>query len=172
MTSPNPHLQSLTNELDMLQNELTMLKNGLVDINRASNVMCADFKTMNKKNGQLTRAFDRCKTELWFATISSNKNVAMRAEDRMRVIIEEQGKIQRVLPDRYKGWAGVIRARNQLINSICECKEKIVRKEEEIHTLKPCGSLTCAHCGRVGPATLQKAKVNIKGRVARMLGAR
>lgn len=171
MPSPDPHLQSLKNELEALQRELTILKSGLADINRASRVMRADFKTMNNKHTQLARAFDRCKTELWFATISSNKNVAARAEERMRVMIEEQGKIQRLLPDKYKGWAGVVRARNLLISSICECKESIARKEEEIHTLMPCGSLTCAHCGRIGASALQKAKANIKGRVARMLRA-
>ncbi|KAL1865906.1 hypothetical protein Daus18300_007018 [Diaporthe australafricana] len=172
MPSPDLHLPSLENELASLQKELTVLKSGLADINRASRVMRAEFKTMTDKHTQLARAFERCKTELWFATISSNKNVAARAEERMRVVIEEQGKIQRLLPDKYKLWAGIVRARNLLISSICECKGRIARKEEETHTLRPCGSLTCAHCGRmIGASALQKAKVNIKGRVARMLRA-
>ncbi|KAK2600503.1 hypothetical protein N8I77_010030 [Diaporthe amygdali] len=172
MPPPDSHLQTLKREFNQLQIQLAALKSELSDINRASRVMRADFAAMTKKYKQLTRAFDRAKTELWFATISSNKNVAKRAEEKMRSSIEDQAKIQRLLPGKYKSWAGVVRARNLLVESICECKAKIARKEEEIHTLQPCESLTCAHCGRVGAAALQRAKVNFKNRVARVLRAK
>lgn len=169
MPSPEDHLQTLEKELALLQKLLSANKHTVTALNQACRNIRAEFDGMNKKHAQLTRAFENCRTDLWSASSRMDQKVAARAEKRMSSVIEEQVKIQRRLPQMYRKLGEMVGARDSTRESIREYKDKVARKVEEIHTLKPCQSLTCAHCGRGGTAALQKVKVNFKDRVARIL---
>lgn len=170
MASPHPkdHLQTLEQELDMLQKVLTAHKHAVTDLTQSCRDIRADFDDTNKRHAQLTRAFEGCRADLWYASSSMDRKAAARAEERMSSVIEEQVKIQRRLPQMYRRLGEMVGARDAMRESTSECKDKIARKVEEIHTLQPCQSLVCAHCGRGGGATLQRVKGNFKDRVARM----
>lgn len=170
MASPDPkdHLQALEKELDLLQNVLTAHKHAVTDLTESCRDIRAEFDDTNRKHAQLTRAFETCRTDLWYASSRMDRKEAARAEERMGSVIEEQVKIQRRLPQMYKRLGEMVGARDSMRESILEYKDKVARKVEEIHTLQPCQSLICAHCGRGGAAALQKVKVNFKDRMARM----
>ncbi|KAG6367701.1 hypothetical protein INS49_001896 [Diaporthe citri] len=170
MASPDPddHLQALEKELSLLRTVLTAHKHAVADLTQSCRDIRAEFDDTNKKHAQLTRAFEGCRADLWHASSGMDRKAAARAEERMASVIEEQVKIQRRLPQMYKRLGEMVGARDAMRESTGEYKDKIARKVEEIHTLQPCQSLICAHCGRGGAATLRKAKVNFKDRVARM----
>lgn len=168
MPSPEDHLQALEKELHLLQKLLTAHNHAVNDLTRNCRNIRAEFDTMNKKHTQLTRSFEDCRADLWYASSRMDPNAASRAEERMSSVIEEQVKIQRRLPQMYKRLGEMVGARDAMRESIRENKDKVARKVEEIHTLKPCQSLVCAHCGRGGAVTLRKAKVNFIESVAKM----
>jgi chromosome segregation ATPase len=171
MPSPRDHLQALEKELALLQTVLTANKHTVAGLNQACRDTRAEFDDMNKKHAQLTRAFENCRTDLWSASSRTDRKAAARAEERMGSVVEEQVKIQRRLPQMYRKLGEMVGARDSTRESIREYKDKVDRKVEEIHTLRPCQSLACAHCGRGSAAALQKVKVNLKDRVARILRA-
>lgn len=170
MASPDPedHLQTLEKELDVLQKVLTAHKQAVTELTQNCRDIRAEFDDTNKKHAQLTRAFESCRADLWYAASSMDRKAAAQAEEKMGSVIEEQVKIQRRLPQMYKRLGEMVGARDSMRESTLEYKDKVARKVEEIHTLQPCQSLVCAHCGRGGAATLQKVKVNFKDRVSRM----
>lgn len=168
MPSPDDHIQTLEKELDVLRRVAAAHKNAVAELNQACREMRTEFDISNKKHAQLSRAFEACRTELWLASSRMDGKDAVRLEERMAAVIEEQVKIQRRMPQMYKKLGEMVGARDTMRESVREYKDKMARKVEEIHTLRPCQSLICAHCGRGGAATLQKAKVNFKDRVARI----
>lgn len=172
MTSPDDHLQALEQEVALLQRLLTTHKHAVNDLTDDCRNKRAEFTDTNKKYAQLSRAFEGCRMDLWYASSRMDQKAAARAEEKMSSVIEEQVKIQRKLPQMYKMLGEMVGARDSMKESLHEYKDKVARKVEEIHTLKPCESLVCAHCGRGGAAALQKVrikvKVNFKDRVARM----
>lgn len=168
MPSYEDHLQVLEKELALLQKLLTAKKHTVTGQNQACRDIRAEFEDINKKHAQLTHALENCRTDLWLASSRMDQKAAARAEGRMSSVIEEQVKIQRLLPQMYRKLGEMVGARDSTRENIREYKDKVARKVEEIHTLKPCQSLTCAHCGRGGVAALQKVKINIKDRVARI----
>lgn len=168
MASPEDHLQALEKELDELQKALNTHKHTVINLTLACHDMRTEFDDTNKKHARLTRAFEDCRTDLWYASSSAGQDAAARAEERMSSVIEEQVRIQRRMPQMYRRLGEMIGARDSTMESIHEYKNKVARKVEEIHTLRPCQSLVCAHCGRGGGAVLQRARVNFKDRVARV----
>lgn len=168
MPSPEDHLQALEKELDLLQKLLTAHNDAVNDLTRNCRNIRAEFDGMNKKHTQLTRAFEDYRVDLWYASSRMDNKAAARAEESMSSVIEQQVKIQRMLPQMYRKLGGMVGARDSMKDKTREYKDKVARKVEEIHTLKPCQSLVCAHCGRGGASTLQKVKVNLMDRVSRM----
>lgn len=170
MASPDPedHLQVLEKELDLLQKVLTAHRHAVIDLTQSCRDIRTEFDDTNKKHAQLTRAFEGCRADLWYASSRMDKKAAEKAEERMGSVIEEQVKIQRRLPQMYKRLGEMVGARDSMRQSTLEYEDKVARKVEQIHTLQPCQSLICTHCGRGGAATLQKVKLNFKDRVARM----
>ncbi|KKY33214.1 hypothetical protein UCDDA912_g06813 [Diaporthe ampelina] len=169
MPSPDDHIQTLEKELDLLRRVVTAHKNAVTELNLACREIRAEFDVINKKHAQLTRAFEGCRTDLWLASSRMDRKDATRQEGRMVSVVEEQVKIQRRLPQMYKRLGEMVGAREAMRESVREYKDKMARKVEEIHTLRPCQSLVCAHCGRGGAAAaLQKVKVSFRDRVARV----
>jgi chromosome segregation ATPase len=172
MPSPEAHLQALEKEVALLQELLASSKHTITDLNRACRDTRAEFNEMNKKHTQLSRAFEKYRTDLWSASSRMDQEAAARAEQRMSSVIEEQVRIQRRLPRMYRKLGDMVGARDSARESAGEYKDKVARKVEEMHTLRPCQSLTCGHCGRGGgTAALQKAKANFRNRMARILNA-
>lgn len=168
MPSPEDHLQALEQELYLLRKLLTAHNDAVNTLTRNCRDIRAEFDGMNKKHTQLTRAFDDYRADLWYASSSMDKKAAERAEESMSAVVEQQVKIQRRLPQMYKRLGGMVGARDSMQERAREYANQVARKVEEIHTLKPCQSLICAHCGRGGALTLRKVKVNLMDRVARM----
>lgn len=169
MPSPEDHLQALEKELLLLQKLLATHNHTVNDLTRNCRKLRAEFDTMNKKHAQLTRSFEDCRADLWYASARMDPKAAARAEERMSSVIEEQVKIQRRLPQMYRRLGEMVGARDAMRDSIRENRDKVARKVEEIHTLKPCQSLVCAHCGRGGALTLRKVKVNLKDLVTKTM---
>ncbi|KUI56061.1 hypothetical protein VP1G_03362 [Cytospora mali] len=166
--SPNDHIQSLERELGALHKELASINLKRNDIKKATRVMAQHFKQVSKRHEQLNRFYEKHKKELWFAVVAGNTPIATRAEEKMKKVIEEQAQLQRDMPDQYKSWAWIVKAKNECTEKRRECKVKISLKEEEIHRLRPCDSVTCKHCKRIDITALKKAKVAFKDGVARM----
>ncbi|POS81211.1 hypothetical protein DHEL01_v200422 [Diaporthe helianthi] len=168
-SSPKDHLQALEKEVCLLQKLLTATEHTATNLSQACIDIRADFDNMNKKHIQLTRAFEKCRTDLWSASSRMDRKAAARAEERMGAVVEEQVRIQRLLPKMYRELGESVGARDSTWEIIRGYRDKVARKMEEIHTLRPCQSLTCAHCGRGGgAAVLQKVKVKVKDQVSRI----
>ncbi|KUI73502.1 hypothetical protein VM1G_08784 [Cytospora mali] len=167
--SPNDHVRSLEKELEDLHQELATNDVKRKDIKKATRIMASHFKQVSKKHERLNRFYERHKKELWFAVVAGNTPIAARAEEKMKKVIEEQAQLQRDMPDQYKSWAWVVKANNECTEKRRECKVKISLKEEEIHRLRPCDSVTCKHCKRIDITALKKAKAAFKDGVARIL---
>lgn len=169
MPLPKDRIQALETEVALLQKLLTANEHTAADLSQACRDMRAEFDDMNKKHVQLARTFENCTADLWSASARMDRKVAARVEERMGAVIEEQVEIQRLLPKMYRKLGEMVGARDSTKENIREYRDRVTRKMEEIHTLKPCQNIvTCAHCGRGGAAVLQKVKVNVKDRVARI----
>ncbi|KAK7743855.1 hypothetical protein SLS53_003874 [Cytospora paraplurivora] len=167
MESPD-HLRDLKRQLENLRNEVTMIKNTKLIVKKAVNSMSKDFQQVSKKHSKLNSAYEKIKTEMWCSIVSGNTVLAARAEEKWKKIIDEQARLQRDLPDKYKSWAAIVKASTDYKKRVADYEAKITMKEEEIHRFEPCGSLTCKHCKRDFLA-IKKAKVALKERVAKVL---
>lgn len=156
-------------EIDKLQSEVNILTSNYQEIKRLYAVMAKHHKRLTKESKKLTRSYETHRKELWRSALSGNNNMATMAERKMKEVIEGQALIQRKMPDIYKTWAFVSRMMNVAKDECFERKVKIALKEEEIHRLKPCDSVTCQHCKRVNITAFKKAKVVLKNKMARML---
>lgn len=168
MSSPKDHLQALEMEVALLQKLLTAKEHTAADLSQACRDMRAEFDDTNKKHVQLTRTFENCTADLWSASSRMDREAAARAEARMEAVIEEQIKIQKLLPRMYRKLGEMVGARDSTREDVLEYEDRLTRKMEEIHTLRPCQSLSCGHCGRGGAAVLRRVKVKVKDRVTRI----
>ncbi|ROW16494.1 hypothetical protein VPNG_02734 [Cytospora leucostoma] len=167
MTSPD-HLRDLKRQLENLRNEATMIRNTKLIVKRAVNSVSKDFHRVSQRHSKLDSAYERTKKEMWCSIVSGNTALATMAEAKLKRIIDEQAKLQKDLPDKYKRWAAVIKAHNDYKKRLADYEAKITMKEEEIHRFEPCGSLTCKHCKR-DILAIKKAKVALKEIVAKVL---
>ncbi|KAG8167195.1 hypothetical protein KVR01_002884 [Diaporthe batatas] len=165
MPSPRNHLQDLEAQAAILQGLVTSSENTDANLSQACRDMHAEFNNMNKKHMQLAHTFEKCTADLWSASARMDSRATARVEERMEAVIEEQIKIQRLLPKMYRELGEMVGARDSTRESTREYKDRVTRKMEEIHTLKPCQSLNCGHCGRGGAAALHKVKAKVKAKV-------
>lgn len=167
MASPD-HLQELKRQLEDLRNDLAIVKNTKLLVKKAVNSMSRDFKQVSLKHAKLNSVYESTKKEMWSAIVSDNIALAALAEAKLKRVIDEQARLQRDMPDRYKRWATVLRAHNDYKNRVEEYEAKVTIKEEEIHRFEPCGSLTCKHCKR-DFLSVKKARAALKEKVAKVL---
>lgn len=169
--SADDHIQVLEKELDKLRSELAKMNLRRKEIKESNRALNRHFKLVSKNHTKLNRSYEKHKKEMWFSVIAGNTVVATRAEEKLRRVIEEQARLQREMPDQYKTWAEAVRLNVEAREQRIEWQLKIALKEEEIHRLKPCVSVTCKHCKRFDTTALKMAKVVFKDGVTRFLKA-
>lgn len=78
--------------------------------------------------------------------MSSDHKRLARAEKRLRKATGEQHDVQQELPGRLKGYAVALKRDADAAEALRDVRARLERKREELHTLRPCEALRCAHC--------------------------
>lgn len=168
MGLPDNHLQALEAEFHKFNDELATLKARRRDNNAALQVMNKWIHKVNIELQNYNGALEKHQEELRNAVLGGNTAIADRAENTMRALITERAQVHMMVPANYRIWSSVIKERNDLVMELTELKTKIAMKQEEIHRLEPCESLTCQHCERLSVTAFKKMKTAFKRGVVKI----